>query len=380
MPIIMTNQMKKKFKDVEIEYFGLSKSNMRYTGGYDTKKFSDIYEEYFDAIIYVGGEILTSKYTGMYLNLQKSKIKIFTYKCLRRLFNTQTENKCRKLLGGKSLKPWITNKNDLNCKALIYNTIGGDIYFGTNEGNKSEVEDNIRLVDYISVRELESYNVIKKINPKAKLYPDSVISLSNLITESEIKENVSAEIKENVERMKDFFVFQVNKKNGKNTKEISEQIKKIYKETGIKCILLPIGYAQGHEDNIVLKRIYDQIDDLDIVYMPNFNNIYETIYILKNSKLYIGTSLHGAITAISYNIPHIALTSNIKKLLDFLSTWKTTPIIKTEINDMPKNVKEILNNYGEAKNIVREQNLKMIELVNENFDNINTILDGLNNE
>lgn len=381
MPIVMTNQMREVFKNVEIEYFGLSDSKMEYTGGYNTRAFSEIYREKFDAVIYVGGEILTSKYTGMYLNLQKSKIKIFMYKCLRRLFNDKTENHCRKLLGGKSLKPWITNKNDLGCKALIYNTIGGDIYFGTNNQNKKEVEKNIELADYISIRENESYRVIKNINQNTKLYPDSVVALSVLIHNRDIEKKLSKEIKNEINKKNNYFVFQVNIKNGKNNiKNISNQIKDIYQKTGMKCVLLPIGYAQGHEDNVVLKKIYNKINDENIVYMPSFNNIYETIYIIKNSKLYVGTSLHGAITAISYNVPHIALTSNIKKLLYFLKTWKTTPIINTEIEEMSKNVQKIIKDYRNAKVMVTKSSSKMVNLVKENFNNINLLLKGINNE
>lgn len=382
MPIVMKKQIEREFKNTNLEFkfYGLSSAQMQYTGGYDTEAFSNISTYNPDVVIFVGGEILTSKYTGMYLNLQKSKLKIFYYKCMRRLFYEKTEKRTKKLLKCSSIKPWIVNKKECNCKKLIYNTVGGNLYFGTDEKNKDEVEKCIRNLDYISVREKSTFEDVKKINKCVKLYPDSVIAISNILDENLIQENVSNEIKDVVEKQKEYFVFQINNKQGKNNiNQIVNQIKKINKETGLNCILLPIGYAQGHEDQIVLNKIYKKLDS-NFSYIPKFNNIYETIHIIKNSKLYIGTSLHGAITAISYNIPHIALTSNIKKLVDFLSTWKTTPIIKTEISDLYENVNKLLEDYNNAEEIVKTESKRMKELVNENFKNINDIIRGENNE
>ena len=377
MPIVMKQQIKQNssdYQNLEFNYFSLSKSSMGYTGGFDTEEFSSLYKNYYDIIIYVGGEILTSRYTGMYLNVQTSKIKIYTYKIFRRLFTTFIEDRCRKLLGGKSLKPWVVNKGLLKCKALIYNTVGGDMYFGTTKLNKVEVENNIKKIDYISVREEATFKVVKAINKNATLCPDSVIAVSDLIDDSYIERNVNKRIKFVVNNESNYFVFQINRLEGKKyIKEIVKQIKLINKTTSLRVILLPIGYAQGHEDDRVLKQIYDKLN-MDGAFIPNFNNIYETIYIIKNSKFYVGTSLHGAITAISYNIPHIALTSNIKKLKDFLTTWKTTPIIYTEICELSNSVNRLLENYNDAKTQVKDANKKMKELVNNNFNNINQFI------
>ena len=382
MPIVLKKQIEQRVKSVnniQFDYYGLSYANMKYTGGYDTNPFYKLYNQKYDVVIFVGGEVLTSKYTGMYLNLQSSKLRIFTYKVFRRLFYSMTENWCRKKLKMKSLKPWIVDKKELGCKRIIYNTVGGDVFFGVDKKDRSDIIECIKKIDYISLREKETYNVIKKINNNAKMYPDSVISLSKVISKNEITSNVSSIITEKVHLFKDYIVFQINKKQGKkNVGLIVKQLEKIVRNSNLKVILLPIGYAQGHEDNDILRRIYRRMDP-KYCFIPDFNNIYETMYIISNSKLYVGTSLHGAITAITYGVPHIALTNNIKKLLDFLSTWNSTPIVSTSIGELSMNVEKILSNYEVTCDIVKRANNRMNELVDINFDEISSIVeDGCN--
>ncbi len=355
MPIILKmciENMLPATNEVEFKFYSLSKSEMEYTGGYNTLMLKDLYLNPCEIVIFVGGEILTSRYTGMYLNVQVSKGKIFAYKLARRLFPNITENRCRSLLGGKSLKPWIIDKDTIHCDKLIYNTVGGDLYFGTTYNNKAEVGNDLKKIDYISVREEASYNSVKQINDKAVLCPDSVILISEVFNDSLIMGHISSDIVETIKQMSKYIVFQVNKIEGRgNVNVIADQLEQLHNKTGLNIVLLPIGYAQGHEDNFILRKVYNKLD-MNYVFMPKFNNVYETAYIISNSMLYIGTSLHGAITAISYNIPHMALTTNIKKLMDFLSTWKTTPIICTEICDLSENAVSIINNYQEAVDMV----------------------------
>ena len=79
--------------------------------------------------------------------------------------------------------------------------------------------------------------------------------------------------------------------------------------------------------------------------------------------------MHGAITSISYGIPHMALTNKISKLIDFLETWKTTPIIYTSMDDISNNVEKLLNmqNDIETNTKIRE---KLFEQSDNNFNEI----------
>ena len=382
MPIIMRNQIidNLNIKNMEFSYYGLFESDMSKCKGYSTQALSKLKNKDVDVIIFVGGEILTSRYTGMYLNTLNNKLKIFYFKSMRRLFNSFTENICRKKTGLDYLKPWIPNKNDFKTKKIIYNTVGGDLFFGTDNENVTSVIDNINSFDYISIRESQTYNAVKSIRKDIFLFPDSVVSISKYISEQEIEKNISKSKKDFIDGFGKYFVLQVNKIIGlKNIESLTEEILKIEDKYDVKCILLPIGYAQGHEDTVPLSMINHKINNKKTVYF-DYNNIYETLYILKNATLYIGTSLHGAITAISYGIPHFALTNKIKKLVDFLETWGTTDIIYSDVDKISDNYEEIAQNYIDFKRKVETERKKMIKLVDENFKKINQIILEENNE
>jgi hypothetical protein len=135
--------------------------------------------------------------------------------------------------------------------------------------------------------------------------------------------------------------------------------------------LVPIGYAQGHEDEIPLRQIYNlTTSPIEII---EDETIYNITYAISKAQFYIGTSLHGAITAISYKVPHIALTSRVPKLIHFLETWHTTPIIYTEVGTMCTAISSILNNPITNKLLLSSRK-SMLSKVQGNFSAINDLI------
>ena len=365
MPIIFENQYKynnANKNDIEFAYYGQSKSKMDYLKSKNTDALKDCYNN-CDIDIIVGGEVLTSNYKLMYFNLQKNSLKILLLRCLNKIFPSFIEKLSRQRLGGKEHKPWILDKEKLNCKKLIYNTVGG--YIDTKD------LENIKKVDYMSIRNNYDYQNIKEINKNIKLYPDSVISISKIIKEEEIFYNTEKDIKEFTKNK--YFIIQIDNRDSKGLIEkIGNQINRICNKYNIDCILLPIGYAQGHEDQKALKRILKYCNNSKVK-MPRVTNIYETIYILKNAEVFIGTSLHGIIVSTSYEVPHIVLTDKLKKLLNYIDTWPSTPIKYTKVESIYENFVKIYQNE-EVKNNLIQYKEKLIELANENFENINKII------
>ena len=106
--------------------------------------------------------------------------------------------------------------------------------------------------------------------------------------------------------------------------------------------------------------------------MTRKTNIYETLYLLKNAEVFIGTSLHGIVVSTSYGIPHMVLTNRINKLLNYVETWKTTSVKYTDADEIYNNFCKIYSN-NEKKNLLVIKN-KLIKLALDNFDNINKII------
>ncbi len=371
MPIIFEEYMKKREPDFKFDYFGLADSNMQKIKGVNTKALYRINEENmkFDFIVIVGGEVLTSQYSNMYLNLQNNNKTIF-FGNLFKIFSKKLFNQyAKKKLHGQEIYPWIIGDNTVGNAKIIYNTVGGK--------NCKSIQpniDNFNRASYISVRELETYKKLESMNltTELQLYPDSVVSVSDIITEKKLNENVTDNLVKEVSNFGKYFVFQCKNAIGKKyVNQIVKEIEKIFMQYNIGCVFLPIGYAQGHEDNIILKKIYDKVKTKKL--LIDQNTIYDTIYVIKNADLFCGTSLHGIITSISYQIPHFALTNNIEKQIDFIKTWKTSEICYTEIKDLSENFGKLYESETN-KQIMKEARKNLINLANENFEKIYSIL------
>ena len=226
MPYIVKNELEHLFPNekLKFDYYGLVESNMEYCGGYNTRKLSEIYTKYYDAIILDGGDILNVTWSDMFLNLQNNMFTIFFFKCLRKLSYNTSDIIAKKILNGKTCKPWILDKNKLKCKSLIYNTVDGTI---KNE-MLLKVYDCIKNIDYISVRNEQVYNYIKEINSNCSLTPDSVINLSKVFDTLEIEKKVSKDIKDFVKE-NSYYIFQCKKQIGdKYYNEIVNGIKSTF--------------------------------------------------------------------------------------------------------------------------------------------------------
>lgn len=369
MPLIVKREIEKTFTNqkIEFDFYGLAESNMEYCCGINTKKLLDIYKTKYDGVILDGGDILSVTWSDMYLNLQSNKVLIYIFKCLRKISYDFSNKVARKILKGQTYSPWVLDKSKLNCNYLIYNTVDGKI---SNQQLK-KIYNDIKQIDYISIRNYSVYEEIKKLNENCYMFPDSVINLSKTIDGFEIESHVSNEIK-NFVKNNDYYIFQCKKKIGKeNFEDIVEGILNVDERINLKCLLLPIGFAQGHEDQVILKKINKTLKN---TYFFENINIYEIMYLIKNSKLFIGTSLHGLITSISYGIPHMAYTNKIEKQIKFLNTWKTTSIIYTDSDNMCQDINFIMKNYENEKKKVEQQNKKMQSEVDKNFKEIINIL------
>lgn len=267
--------------------------------------------------------------------------------------------------------PWVLD-NTSNSK-VIYNTIGGDFESVKNLKYKQKIYNHISNTSLLSSRDNRSFsNLSGKIKKDVlKLVPDSITIMSDIFTENFFKINVSDETKGIIKSIDKYIVIQCNLHIGKNNiSTISSELNKLKKMIDYKIILLPIGYATGHEDQHVLSKIYKLVDDT--IFFDKLT-VIDTAYVLANCTLYCGSSLHGAITAISYEKKHIAIAPNCTKLINYQESWNTTPLLFTEIDKISENIIKLLNIYDEEhrKNLL----INHKKMIYDNYDEIKKILD-----
>ena len=116
-----------------------------------------------------------------------------------------------------------------------------------------------------------------------------------------------------------YVFFQINIRYAHdNEQNYANLLTKISMEYDVMICLCPIGTAPGHEDNVALKEIAKYMDP-HIYILIEEPNIWDIMWLIKSSCLYIGTSLHGTITSISYEVPFVA--HGPAKLKNYILTW-----------------------------------------------------------
>lgn len=372
-PVILKNFLTAEFGNkYDIEIFAIRNSDLAIYGALKTKGIKDLYvslndKSYNNVLIIAGGDVMTAQWASILLSLKHpARLLMRGASITNKLFN---RNKLAKfILGGQSDFPFVIDKSNFSgLKKIIYNSIGG-----TNFHKFQHHYGDALKTDYLSVRDKVFYDRIKMHNQDVKLIPDSAIIMSKIFPVNDLKALISKEVL-NFAIDNEFVFFQINKKLAENSSPyISESLKHISKKYNLKICLCPIGRANQHEDHIPLKEIHNQLKD-ESFYIDQ-PNIWEVMYLIANSKIYIGTSLHGAITAMSYNIPYMGI--KVTKLNDYLRTWSFAPLNKIfSTSEIVDNFEQVVNVDNHKLIDSRNAQMKLVEL---SFNDIKNVISSLN--
>ncbi|MFC6099753.1 polysaccharide pyruvyl transferase family protein [Olivibacter domesticus] len=323
-PIIIEQQLKTYSSALDIEYFGIVESDLSSLGGKPTKSIQQFYESCESGtqranIIVAGGESIAVTWHSLLVALNKK------YKIIRRYQHHFEKfidlNKFAKnILKGQTELPFVFNSDDFkSVDHVIFNSLGGseipDSIFKKVKGLRKKLQQ----VDYFSVRDKVTKGNMDRLDIPTKLFPDSAILMAKFYPNEVLETLVSADVKSYVEKnVGNYVFFQINRNHAKNQEEqIANQLNAIYNQTQTEICLCPIGKASNHNDDEALQKILPYLENTGHFFEEV--NIWDIMYLIANSKCYIGTSLHGAITAMSYAVPYVGV--NVTKLNSYLNTW-----------------------------------------------------------
>lgn len=145
----------------------------------------------------------------------------------------------------------------------------------------------------------------------------------------------------------------------------------------MKIALLTIGKAPGHSDDGPLDKLHSLLGD-ERAYRVDSGNIEDIIRCIATSKLYCGTSLHGAITALAYAVPQIALLpQRVIKLSSFLETWvPKSSSGYAEVGQVSQIGTNLIKSFGDSQ---RDELRSVVEAmkarVRTNLDHMVTLYD-----
>ena len=356
-----------------IEFYGLVESDLTSVGGFITKSLRELNnckENYDINLVVAGGESLTVSWGVLLTYISPFFYRLnLIWRILSKLFGAsfpiKIKNYISKLyLGGKSELPFSVSNRDFSfVSKVFYNSLGGSALKKPPKYITKSVFENWRNVDYLSVRDNVTYDGLLKNNIKVKLVPDSAILMSKFYPKDVLAKNISEEVLEYLATEKSYCFFQVNKSYfAKHRDEIVSQLVLINNRLDIEICLCPIGFAYGHEDDWALRNISELLS-IEHKFFETVS-IWDIMYLIANSDIYVGTSLHGTITAMSFSKPYVGL--EVIKLENYLNTWAPTPLKDiTKIADICNSVEK---NISFDRRVLLENCNKQMDLVLKSFE------------
>lgn len=374
-PLVIEKQLSSYNKDFQFEFFGLVESDLSDVGGLPTKGLQDFYRACSDPnepvhVIIAGGEALGVTWNSLYAALNplfqkvnKRHVKINKLIDLNQL--------TKKILKGKTTLPFVFDKNDFSgVKSVILNSLGGSGINAAVFEKFDFLKQKLQKADYFAVRDQLTIDNLAKNGIKADLFPDSAILMSEFYPQNFLHQKVTPEVAGYVAEHSGKYVFaQINKKTTRGKEQtIASGLDEIYQKGKTEICLCPIGKALDHDDHEALQELGNlmaspfQYFDAD--------NIWDIMYLISNAKCYVGTSLHGAITAMSFGVPHVGL--KVEKLGAYLATWGVKRNFRSvEFSELYKQyqlaVSVPLEEYEESKN-------RQIEEIKKGFSKMLEVL------
>lgn len=370
--LMLSKESSGKFK---FDFFGLVDSDLTSLGGKPTRSVRklnlEIEKNPGASVIIAGGEVVGQGWDGLYFCINKSFAWFRNIKFLWK-YNINYDRLAKMILGGRTTFPYLVNPDVFsNAPKVIYNSIGGIDLATQNTKRKKIYINELKNSKYLSLRESVSVAGANNLGLNASLVPDSAIVMQKYLSDK-MREGLRTQIRSHIESLAgNFVVFQVSRHHTQKKNDvIINELEKISAHYGYTIVLCPIGRALGHEDQIPLMEISKRLNCPNHIFEDL--NIWEIMYVIGSSKLYMGTSLHGAITAMSFGVPYLGLNKKIYKLDSYLQTWGVDQINSNiEFSEMFEKAKIALSIENRVLEISRD---KQIELVEESFKKISEII------
>lgn len=379
-PIIVENAINSFTGEYSFYYFSLINADLKGIGGLTTHSIDEMYGMDLDAIIVVGGEIINADWIAMHLNLIESTRKQYIYRAAYKVFGRKFGNNfSRRKLNGNSRFPWIIDRSLVGNTRIIYKSVGGNKFTNKSKNDLEYIGKQLNSADYISVRDNSSKENIERINVKnVVVSPDSAIIMSWYFNKDNFEKYLSSNFKNNIKDYtnKNYICFQIGNYFAAGYKEIiAKELIDISNRYEKEIILLPLGIDSEHDDLVALEKIYNLIQGKTKVENIRNRNIYDIMFIISNADLFIGTSLQGNITALSYGIRTIGLDSRVNKLSSFLKTFSvSTQLFGVDYDNMSEAVEKTFNiSVPELK----ENTINLQNKVFDNFKKIYQTIEGM---
>lgn len=324
-PLVLEGAFRRFARTTQVRAYGLAARTLEGTGALPTRSYrqllAGIRAGSVQAVVVAGGEVIGAEWTTMLTHLGSRTLER-TVRAARKLIGRRLANRLAAgLFGGSTRWPWVFSSNELGVELpVVFNAVGGaSSWPSLGPSQRAMLVEALREAAYVSVRDPVTRAYLTEGGVEGVLLsPDSAVVMSELWPLLDLERMVRDELKDLHERTP-YFVVQTNLRVGASLgTELARQAQRLADTKGLQILPLPIGRVSGHDDAIALRPI---AASRAAIGLPEDLNIWEIMYLIARARLFVGTSLHGSITALAFATPHLAFTSMVPKLTAHLEAW-----------------------------------------------------------
>lgn len=215
----------------------------------------------------------------------------------------------RALMRGSWATPYVPPQGALVSTRLVASAIGASSFDMLRPPEQESVLSALRSAAYLSVRDRQGWEILQRYGLDAALAPDSVAVLPRLHDASPAGDDPGLVVQASRAWLR---------KHGYALASAVRELSGRFSSVS----LLPIGTAGAHGDLQGLKRLRSALLGAGVreVRLLNPTTVWDIADAIASARLFIGTSLHGAITAMAYAVPFVPL-AGIGKLDAYVGTW-----------------------------------------------------------
>jgi len=327
-PIVVGKEIEARSPGTATLVHALVSSDLSRFGALPTKPLNNLYRPGVlrsgDTVLFAGGGTVGVDWTYMLSNLL-GPLGNHSLSALSRLIGLRSVDALsRRYFGARAPYPWVAGPQDFPVPVHVaYNAVGGselprlpaDIQRGTLE--------RLACARYVSVRDAETQRVFAPILDRVDVHlsPDSAILMSEQFPVTELRRRSSPTALAVVEESP-YLCFQANRDYLlAHIDAIARALEQVYEAHGLPAVLLPIGRYVGLDDHLGLAALKRQLRTPARV-ASSQASLWEIMLTVAQSRLFLGTSLHGAVTSQSFAIPHLGLSERPCKVDHYLGTWE----------------------------------------------------------
>lgn len=361
-PLIMKRVIEQELPQKKVLIAGLINSDLSKYGAHPTVSIREALKcsKGNATVILAGGDVIACDWQSAYGYLLPSVLTPF-YQRLSYYFPKATDYFVSRVTGLTSNLPFNLNRSDLGAlRKVVYNSVGATEV--ANVTSKSELLSLGKVIadtNYVSVRDIFSQTQLKRLNyHNVPVAPDSATVMSSVISVAELEEKSSNKTKKLLKKfIEGYIIFQISQAHTRGKEEVfALELSKISQSLNLPIIFVAIGNAAGHNDSAGINKVISFIADA-VTYDTYLNgNIFDLMSIIRNSSCYCGTSLHGLITAMSFDVPRVALLPKLRKQINYMDTWDLPHMPRGVVPEKLKESVEIaISTPNKALKEVREK-------------------------